>query len=205
MIIRIFILCVTVFWLFSCAEKPQYGSGPDNSCASNKEYAGGVSCNSKTNRDQSFLDFLSDKSDSNGVGDINCEPDNTGGVYFNMQVTLNAPFDPRGNNNNLIMQPGSSSLKIGIYDTRAFNKTDQPIIIEFTGSSGDVNDDKANLSFIYNKEGVHKKITMNGTFDANTFYGTMSFENSAHLSGGRPASGPFGKFSIPTCAVFTSN
>lgn len=205
MIIRIVTLCLTVFWLFSCGDGPQYGTGTDHSCTSTKEYAGGITCISGTNRDQNFLDFLSDKSNDKGIGDINCQPSESGGVLFNMKVTLNAPFDPNGNNNNLTMQPGSSILKIGIYDTKAFNNTDQPIIIDLTGSNGQVNGNQANLTFIYNKDGVLKTMTVKGTFDTKTFYGNMSFENSVHQSGGRPTSGSFGNFSIPTCVVFTSN
>ena len=191
--------------MFSCGEKPKYGSTPDPACGANKEYAGGITCRSGNNRDPQFMAFLSDKSNEKGIGDINCTPDDTGGVYFNMQVTLSASFDPNGNNNNLVIQPASSILKIGIYDSKAFNNKDQPIIIEFQGSSGEVNGDEANLTFVYNKENVHKTITVSGKFDSQTFYGTMSFENSFHLSGGRPASGSFGSFSIPTCAVFKSN
>ena len=202
--IKIFTLCLTTLWLFSCGDL-NYGPGKDNSCTPTKEYAGGITCRSGTNRDRNFLDFLSDRSNDEGIGNINCQPSESGGVLFNMKVTLNAPFDLNGNNNNLIMQPGSSLLKIGIYDTQAFSNTSKPIIIEFQGSNGQVNGNKATLSFIYNKPGILKTINVEGTFDANNFYGTMSFKNSVHLSGGTPASGSFGSFSIPTCVVFTYN
>ncbi len=234
--IRIFILCVTVFWLFSCAEDSTYGPGqgppnpqstggttpgfdgyrgqpgdqntivtpPPNAapCPAQGNW-GGVTCNSNTDRDRNFLDFLSDKSNDKGIGGISCQPSNHGGVLVRMKVTLNSDFDPNGNNNNLVMQINSSNLELHIHDTKV--SSDTPAIqVPFEGLSGEVNGNAANLSFIYNKGGVRKTVTLKGTFDANTFSGDISFENSVHLSGGRPARGLLGRFKIATCSVFTS-
>ena len=241
MIIRIFILCVTVLWLFSCAEDSTYGTGevqpkpqqqggttpgfdgyrgqpgdqstlvesPPTSCQPSTASCpaqgnwGGITCNSNTNRDRNFLDFLSDKSNDKGIGGISCQPSDHGGILIRMKVTLNECFNPNGNNNNLVMQIESSNIEIHIHDTKVNNNI-PAIKVPFEGLSGEVNGNEANLSFIYNKGGVRKTITLKGTFDASTFSGDISFENSAHLSGGRPARGLLGRFKVSTCSVFTS-
>ena len=236
--IKIFILCLTTLWLFSCADNTNYGGNPPNNppaksvgpdpgfggfrgqpgnqntvvptppstttvttCPARGQW-GGVTCNSGTNRDRSFLDFLSDKSNNKGVGNISCQPSNNGGVLVRMKVTLNAPFNPNGNNNNLAMQIDSSHLEIHIHDSKV-NSGVPAFQIPFEGLSGEVNGNKATLNFIYNKNNVRKTVTFQGTFNADIFTGEMSFENSVHVSGGTPTRGSFGSFKIATCSVFT--
>ena len=137
-----------------------------------KEKWGGVTCTSGGDRDQSFLDFLSNGTliDNNSVGNISCTPSNSGGIIFKLRVTLNAPLKI-GSDNNLIMQPASSALEIRIMDSRVGEQVDgkQIPLIEatFQGVSGTINGNKADLQFSYNGNNGWKKMRMEGTLEQN--------------------------------------
>ena len=247
MIMRILITFLLMIFCITCAEKDQYGGGKSNtnttsgtgfstgghtgdsntrssntSCPSANNW-GGITCKSGGDRDQNFLNFLSnafDPRDRNTLGDISCSPSNTGGILFRMKVTLNGKFDPNGSNDNLAMQPASSHFEIAIYDSWVQKDNEAPIGSTFEGLSGEVNGDQANLTFIY--EGKDKKlrdntnyhtgrktVRLNGAFNADYFEGTISYENEKKwdgtASGKTPGlSGTLGQFKVHTCAVFLS-
>lgn len=236
------ILFSAALWLAGCADTSNYGgnSGPQNNTGANNydpQYHtgssgstfpnsscsaagkwGGITCGSGSNKDEGFLNFLSNGTDitsSKSIGTISCSPSNTGGVLFRMKVVLNAPFDPNGqNNNNLTMQIGSSTFEIIIHDSL---QEHQPISAIFKGLNGEVNGNKATLTFDYpgteitTKKGTkfhsgRKQLKLEGTFDASIFSGTIYFENEKYWDGRIPgAKGTLGQFKISTCSVFTSN
>ena len=234
------ILFSIALWLAACAETSDYGNNPpgqnadpgidpkyhtgdpnstfpNNACSASGKW-GGVTCGSNSNRDEGFLDFLSngtDVSSEKSIGDISCNPSNTGGILFRTKVTLNASFDPSGqNNNDLTMQIGSSTLEVIIHDSL---KEYEPISAIFNGLNGEVNGNSAKLNFDYSgteitsKKGKkfhsgRKQLRLEGTFDAQIFSGTIYFENEKYWDGRTPgANGTLGQFKIATCAVFTSN
>ena len=187
-----------------------------NSCAHGKW--GGVTCNSNyTTNDPQFLEYLSNGTDtregSSSIGYINCKPSNSGGILFQMKVILSGPFDPNGNNTNLLMQIASSSLEMIIYDDK---QGATPIGAKFNGLQGQVNGNSATLKFDYTGKHGRKELTLEGTFDSNVFTGNVHFKNekrivpqkkgsSAALQYTTPgASGLLGNFRIPTCHVFVS-
>lgn len=225
-------LFLILLWLVACQEGSNYGKTNQNTTSNTNAFSptnhqgnpnttftnnncsdqgkwGGVTCNSSSNQDQDFLNFVSSgtdirpNSDTVGVGDISCTPSNKGGILFRMKVTLNAPFDRNGKNDNLVMQITSSTFEIAIYDTLTGV---QPIGAVFEGLNGEVNGQNANLSFIYNGNNGRKTVKLEGTFNANLFEGTIYFENEQYWDGRRPgAKGTLGKFKIATCSVFISN
>ena len=236
------IIFSAALWLVGCAENSDYGNGPgqgvgsggndydpkyhtgtpdstfpSNSCGAAGKW-GGVTCGGGSDRDEGFLDFLSngtDVSSEKSIGNISCSPSNTGGVLFRMKVTLNAPFDPTGEKNeNLTLQIGSSTLEVIIHDSL---KEYEPISAIFNGLNGEVNGNSANLTFDYpgteitTKKGNkfhsgRKLLKLEGTFDAQIFSGTIYFENDKYWDGRTPgAKGALGSFKIATCAVFTFN
>ena len=177
---------------------------------------GGVTCLSGSNQDQNFLNFISNGTyigsdiKKKGVGDISCAPRNSGGILIKMNVLLNGQFNPNGQNNNLVMQP-SSTFEFTLYDSKAIQQKLKPISAKFEGLSGEVNGNQADLSFTYNGGGENgtKNVRLKGTFDADVFSGTISFDNEKLLLGpdqwttpGR--SGQLGNFKIATCSVFKS-
>ena len=179
---------------------------------------GGVTCteSNPTNPHQ-FLEYLSNgtdtKNNSNSIGYINCQPSNNGGILFQMQVVLNAQFDPNGNNNNLTMQIASSSLEMIIYDDKSGHN---PIGALFKGLSGEVNGSSARLTFDYTGQHGRKQLTLNGQFNSEVFEGEIHFENEKRAVAPQNkrgqvtytndgAKGLLGKFRIPTCHVFKSN
>ncbi len=233
------ILFSVALWLVGCAEPSKYGNNsgqnnngisnydpeyhggspdstfPNSSCGASGKW-GGITCGSNSNKDDGFLNFLSNGTDitsEKSIGDISCNPSNTGGILFRMKVVLNASFDPGGENDNITMQP-SSTLEIIIHDSL---KEYQPISAVFEGLSGEVNGNNATLDFIYSgteittKKGNkfhsgRKQLKLEGTFNAQTFEGTIYFENEKYWDGRTPgAKGTLGKFKIATCSVFTSN
>jgi hypothetical protein len=237
------ILFSVALWLAGCAETSNYGntgqstdtgtgadnydpryhtgsSGstfPNSSCPAAGKW-GGVTCGSNSDKDEGFLNFLSNGTDitsDKSIGTISCSPSNTGGILFRMKVVLNAPFDPSGqNNNNLTMQIGSSTFEIVIHDSL---KEHQPISAIFEGLSGEIDGNTAKLDFIYSgteittKKGNtfhsgRKQLKLEGTFNAEIFSGTVYFENEKYWDGRTPgAKGTLGQFKISTCSVFTSN
>ena len=234
MIIRFFIPFLMVFWLLSCADN-YGGSGPNNntgftppgqqpppSGGSCKGEWGGVTCTSSGDRDQSFLDFISNGTliDNNSVGNISCTPSNSGGIIFKLRVTLNAPLKI-GSDNNLTMQPASSALEMQIVDSRVGDQVTggQLEAIGFTlqGVSGTINGNRADLQFSYNGNNGWKKVRMEGTLEGSLFKGRIHFENEkycnfnpsnkgqcSHTTPGR--SGVLGNFTSPICSsTFTSN
>ena len=202
---------------------PEYHTGSsgstfsDSSCPAAGKW-GGVSCGSGSDKDEGFLNFLSNGTDitsDKSIGTISCSPSNTGGILFRMKVVLNAPFDPSGqNNDNLTMQIGSSTFEIVIHDSLTEH---QPISAIFEGLSGEVNGNTATLTFDYagkeitTKSGKkfhsgRKQLKLEGTFDAKIFSGTVYFENEKYWDGRTPgARGTLGQFKVSTCSVFTSN
>ena len=178
------------------------------SCNSQGKW-GGVTCKSGSNQDQNFLNFLSNGTDINpnsptkGVGTITCTPSDSGGFLFRMKVTLNAPFNPNGPNDNLAMQPASSTFEFALYDSFTGH---QPISAIFEGLNGEVNGQNANLNFIYNGSNGRKTVRLEGTINAGLFSGVIFFENDQYWDGRKPgASGTLGDFKIASCSIFTSN
>jgi len=220
-----------VFWLVSCAS-PDSSNGVTNSpspantgyvasnhqgdpnstfasgsCGASGNY-GGVTCSSGQSPDQEFLNFVSNgtninpKSRDYGLGQLNCQPSNTGGILIRVKVLLNAPFNSSGSNDSLVMQPDVSTLEVVIYDNLEGQK---PLSFIAKGSSGEVIGNKAHLNFIYIGENGQKTMRLDGTFDANLFTGDIFYTNSQYWDGTTPgASGKLGSFKISTCAVFTS-
>lgn len=237
------ILFLVIVWFGGCADSSNYGDNktgqnpgsaannydpthytgspdstfPNSSCPAAGKW-GGVSCKSNTNRDQDFLGFLSNGtniSSTKSIGDISCTPSNTGGVLFRMKVTLNAPFNPTGQNNKgLTMQIGSSTLEIIIHDSL---KQYDPIGAVFNGLSGEVTGNRAVLTFDYPGAEIttqkgkkfhsgRKQLKLDGTFNSEIFSGTIYFENEKYWDNRTPgARGTLGNFKISTCSVFTSN
>ena len=238
------IIFLTAFGLFlSCGQQQNYGGSgttggsttqgtlnPNNynSQITGGEW-GGVTCLSGSNDDRGFMEYISNSTDiregTNSVGFIHCNPSNSGGILFKMQVSLNAKFDPNGSNSNLSMQIASSSLEMLIRDDKSRLPDNvrkdlegvQDIGALFQGLSGEVNGKQANLAFIYNGgDSGWKKLRLEGTFDAQTFSGKMFFENEKRLIppetendslryNAPGASGTLGTFRIPTQHVFVSN
>ena len=227
---QFFILFLMTFWVFSCAQDPNYGNTNNNnqngynpvnyqgnpnstppstggSCSPNGGLYGGITCAGGSNKDPNFLNFLSNGTDiapgTNSIGEIHCNPGNNQGILFRMKVTLNSPLNLSGQNNNLVMQAASSTFEIVIYDTL---QPSSPIGAVFEGLNGTVNGNTADLHFIYNGNAGSKKIRVNGNITADTFSGTISFENEKYWDDRRPgAQGTLGQFSIATCTVFASN
>ncbi len=225
MLFRFFISFLIVFWFLSCAKDGQYGdTGPGNgstppgqsptSPSSCKEW-GGVTCISGGNRDLNFLNFLSNGSltDSENVGDISCSPSDSGGILFKLKVALNSPL---GANDITNMQPASSSLEIQVMDSFASTGEENPIGATFQGQGGTINNNKADLQFIYNSDNGWKKIRIEGTLESNLFKGRIHFENEKLCSSKNPQgkcthttpgrTGVLGNFTSPICpSTFTSN
>jgi hypothetical protein len=78
------------------------------------------------------------------------------------------------------------------------NQTVQPIPVYLTNASGEVSGNYAHLHF----EDALGWVELEGQFDQSTFQGTISYDNKTHVSGGTPAAGVLGNFSIPTCQFF---
>ena len=184
---------------------------------------GGIVCSSSGDRDQSFLDFISNGTliDNNkSVGNISCAPSNSGGIIFKLRVALNAPLKI-GSDNNLTMQPASSALEMQIVDSRVGDQVDggqlQAIGFTLQGVSGTINGNRADLQFSYNGNNGWKKVRMEGTLEGSLFKGRIHFENEKycnlnpsnkrqcnHTTPGR--SGVLGNFTSPICSsTFTSN
>lgn len=212
-----------IFWLTSC-NKGNYGGGQQpsgnpgqtgfnpsgqntNTTQSSTNPSckawGGVTCQGGST--QSFKDFVSKGTFLEHIGDISCTPSNDGGMLIRMQVALNGSFNPSGNNQNLVMQIASSEFEFVLFDS-----LDQaPISGKLEGVSGEVNGNQANLHFAHNSENGRADVRVQGTFDVNTFSGTIHFANEKlvvddqgnHSNDGR--SGILGDFRIATCAVFS--
>ena len=233
MLFRFFIPFLIVFWFLSCGDTDQYGGSgpvtgdgftpsgqPSPSSSSCKEW-GGVTCTSGGNRDSKFLDFLSNGSltDNKSIGDISCNPSESGGIIFKLRVALNSPLQI-GSNNNAVMQPASSSLEIQIMDSHVGTQTDtgqqlQAISATFQGVGGTISNNKVDIQFNYSGNNGWKKIRMEGTLEGDLFKGRIHFENEkfcssdsagkcVHTTPGR--SGVLGNFTSPICpSTFTSN
>lgn len=97
-----------------------------------------------------------------------------------------------------------SKLLIAIYDEftgrpDASGKTVEPISRYLTQSSGYVQGNRAYLKFTDSLGSVE----IDGTFDSNTFEGTVSYDNTRRHDGqGEGAAGNLGWVQVPTCQFF---
>ncbi len=98
----------------------------------------------------------------------------------------------------------TSGLELVIRDSYTGTTDDgsviEPITIRIQGASGTAINYQANLVFT----DEYGTITVTGTYNAQTFNGTVNFQNrkSVQLNGKNLSGGTLGSFSIPTCAFF---
>ena len=180
---------------------------------------GGITCASSSNRDQSFREFLSSGSLITGgtdnlgtVGEINCQPNNEGGILFKISAVVNGSFKPGGGNPNLVVQATGTVAHFHIVhrpvnpgQESAFNG---PITAELRGVNGSVNNKRATMTF----EDNNGSVTFDGTFDSNWYAGTVQYQNKVRKCASSDSNcrtidahrGTLGQFRVPTCKVFFS-
>lgn len=132
------------------------------------------------------------------VGSISPQGNSSTGVRFSGTVKL----DGSGN----VLGP-QSSVKITVYDSIWFaNQSPSNLIeINFAPQRGATIGGQFNLS---SGEGTltlqdqYGQVTFTGRLDAQSFSGTVSYQNSVSVLGGTPASGNLGQFFIQRCALF---
>ncbi len=180
---------------------------------------GGITCASSSNRDQSFREFLSSgtlitgRTDNLGpLGEISCQPGNSGGVLFKITAPVNGNFNPAGGNPDLIMQSSGAQLHLHVIH-KPVNEGqesvfDGPITAQIQGVNGNVNGNTATLIFEDDKGSV----TFKGNFNVNWYQGTVRYDNNvkkcssydSNCNKFAGAKGTLGQFRIPTCKVFFS-
>lgn len=122
----------------------------------------------------------------NNIGTVN----NQNGVDLFGEVSVNAT-------NGAIMPAGwngaSSRIQLVITDSKVA-EGQKPISIIMAQGSGGASNGSARLTF----SDSYGQITIQGTYNATTFTGTVGYSNTS----GNRRSGTIGNFSIPTCAFF---
>ena len=180
---------------------------------------GGITCTGSSNRDQNFREFLSSGSliigaqDNLGtLGEIDCQPSNSGGILFRMTALVNGEFNPTGGNPNLRVQATGTILNFHIAH-KPVNPGQEsaftgPITFELQGVNGSVNGSRATITFEDDKGSV----TFDGSFDMSWYEGTVQYNNKvkkchhsdSHCREHDAYRGTLGQFRIPTCKVFFS-
>lgn len=181
---------------------------------------GGVTCVSNSNRDQSFREFLSSGTLITGgrdnlgtLGEIDCQPNNEGGILFRIHAVVGENFNPNGGNPNLQIQSTGTALYFHITH-RPVNSGQEsafggPITAELRGVNGNINGNRATMAF----EDEAGSVTLDGRFDINWYEGTIQYQNrirkcansDSHCRESNGYRGTLGQFRIPTCKVFFSN
>ena len=92
---------------------------------------------------------------------------------------------------------GSTAIQIDIRDSYVVEQGADPISIFIRGTQGRAAGGQASLQFADN----YGTITINGTYNASTFTGTVSYQNTTGSYNGR-SSGTLGRFTVPTCGFF---
>ena len=180
---------------------------------------GGITCSSNSNRDQSFREFLSSGTLITGgrdnlgtLGEISCQPGNSGGVLFKITAPVDGKFNPAGENPNLIVQSSGTQLHFHVIH-KPVNEGQQsafdgPITAQIQAVSGNVNGKRATLTF----EDEKGSVTFDGNFDVNWYQGTVQYNNNVKKCSSSDSNcnesdgsrGTLGQFRIPTCKVFFS-
>jgi hypothetical protein len=119
---------------------------------------------------------------------------NVRSIEMRGQVTV----DPRTG----AVQNSNSNISLVIVDslvgTVADGREVQPIQINLGNATGVAANYNANLTFA----DQYGTISINGTYNLNTFQGTVTFANTQGNGFNGRKSGTLGQFSIPTCAFF---
>jgi hypothetical protein len=125
------------------------------------------------------------------------------GIFIGGHVPLQSGLLSPSNNPQVNVRT-QSYLLVAIYDEYA-NRPDSsgrvvgPYAREFTSASGYIQGNRAYLKFT-NAMG---SVELEGTFDQNTFQGTVNYDNIRRWDGkGEGAAGNLGWFQVPTCQFF---
>ena len=226
------LLVISVFFVSSCAP-PQGGGGFNNTGDGNNSFGqfdssqptdhGGVTCNSSSNQDPDFLNYLSSGTNVPAFkergGTIPCQPNSDGGVIFKLRAVFGDTLDKSGQNNPtpLQMQATQSVLTLVVAHSLVGSTAGHcgegvacpSVGAEFQGVEGIITqNNQAQLKFKYTGNNGYKEITLRGQFDAEFFTGNMWFTNEKRkqpdgsTTTNGAASGRLGKFKIHTNSAF---
>ncbi len=144
--------------------------------------------------------LLSATTSPDQVGTIGSGLNDTTGVRFAGTMFL----DQSGN-----VVSAKSKMTISVYDSiwdqnRVSNPSEQPIPLEFDSTKGSQFSGQFNLSTgqgYFSMKDQYGEIRFDGTYNAQTFSGTVSFKNTTNVTGSAPASGTLGQFTINSCGI----
>ncbi|AGH95307.1 hypothetical protein [Pseudobdellovibrio exovorus] len=171
---------------------------PMGQCTTSVSSIGIIYDQTSYNFESQVKGLLSATLSPNEVGSISGMANAATGVRFSGLVKL----DGSGN-----VVGSQSSFKITVYDSIwQMNQTASNLIeISFTAAKGATISGQFNTQTgdgylsLQDQYGV---VRLTGKIDAQSFSGTVSYQNSVSVVGGQPASGNLGQFYIARCALF---
>lgn len=122
------------------------------------------------------------------------------GVFFGGRVIVQRS-GPQGLSGAMSVIAPNSQIMVLVKDYFQNQSSSQPIPIYLSNATGEINGNSVHLVF----QDQLGTIELEGEYNQSTFEGDMYYDNYKHYSGGTPAAGVLGHFSIPTCQFFVCN
>jgi hypothetical protein len=179
------------------------GQGLTNQCAQGQSNLGAIYENTQTlglsfqDRVKSLLTATMSPSE---VGTVGSGLNETTGVRFAGVIKLDA-------NGNVVQ--ANSKLTISVFDSiwyqnSLLNPSESAILLEFDPAAGAIITGQFNLSTgagSFSVKDQFGEIRFDGTFNAQSFSGTVTYRNTTNVTGAAAASGTLGQFLINTCGI----
>ncbi len=148
---------------------------------------------------QAVAGLLSTDTPEESVGFVSCRAENNTGVFIGGRVGVNGGVLNSTSWGSVGVDP-NSLLLITVYHSNA-GAAGLPKL-PFNRATGYISGQSAIIEF----SDAYGSIKMQGTFNAQRFQGTISFDNGIRYDGARPgAAGTLGYFDIGTCEFFRCN
>ncbi|MDX9732126.1 MAG: hypothetical protein RBT63_10175 [Bdellovibrionales bacterium] len=211
----VIVLMIAVFGLVGCSKEEgatPIGRGARAITPSGQTpSSAGISLNGWVIADASHQDlfqhslsgFVEASMDSAYLGYVSAQATGGTGVFLGGSVELQAGLLNPSNTTQVNIKT-DSKLLVTIYDEftgrpDSTGATVSPISTYLTTASGYVQGNRAYLKF----SDSYGMIELDGTFNANVFEGTFSYDNNRRFDGaGQGAEGVLGTFQVPTCQFF---
>lgn len=167
---------------------------------SGQQWTGAIVGEPQDSFQQATEGFVSAFMNPNELGEVSGQAGRSTGVRFGGVIRVAGGFDPGNSNNGTQIDEGASRLEVLVWDSEADQNESTPGILADQFRVVDYRLNNRTLSVVF--EDSLGTVTFEGTFDNNTYYGEVWYDNFEHVDGGTPESWTWGTFYIPVCDFF---